>query len=78
MDLGRVFATVSGFLEAEGFPVAVVGAFGLHAFGITRATQDLADIRSLLVLPEVDQAEVESYFTRAGMEDKLDDIRKTL
>ena len=41
MDFGRVFATIAGFLEAEGFPFAVVGAFGLHAFGVTRATQDL-------------------------------------
>ncbi len=176
MDFGRVFATVSGFLEGEGFPVAVVGAFGLHAFGVTRATrdldfltdaaarsktvafleslgyetlyasdgysnhlhadpalgrvdfvyvsgetrkqlflgarerlslggraalvpraehliamkvqamkndparsfQDLADIRSLLLLPHVDAAEVEGYFTRAGLKERLDDIRKTL
>jgi len=41
LDFGRVFATIAGFLEAEGFPFAVVGAFGLHAFGVTRATQDL-------------------------------------
>jgi hypothetical protein len=176
MDFGRVFSTVAAFLEGEGFPVAVVGAFGLHAFGITRATQDLdfatdaaarpkavafleslgyetlhssegysnhlhpdpamgridfvyvggetgrqlfegsrerltlggrgalvpraehliamkvqatkndpgrsfqdlADIRSLMLLPGVDQAEVEGYFARAGLKDKLDDIRKTL
>ena len=176
MDFGRVFSTVAGFLEGEGFPVAVVGALGLHAFGVTRATQDLdlltdaaarpkavafleslgyetlyasdgysnhlhgdpalgrvdmvyvagetqrqvfegsrerltlggrparvprsehliamkvqaikndpgrhfqdlADIRSLLLLPGVDQAEVEEYFVRAGLKDKLDDIRKTL
>jgi hypothetical protein len=41
VDFGRAFSTVAGFLEGEGFPVAVVGAFGLHAFGVTRATQDL-------------------------------------
>jgi hypothetical protein len=41
VDFGRAFSTVAGFLEAEGFPVAVVGALGLHAFGVTRATQDL-------------------------------------
>jgi hypothetical protein len=176
MDFGRVFATVSGFLEGEGFSVAVVGAFGLHAFGITRATQDLdfltdaaarqktvafleslgyetlyasegysnhlhadpalgrvdfvyvsgetrnqlflgarerltlggraalvpraehliamkvqamrndparsfqdlADIRSLLLLSDLDHAEVEGYFDKAGLRDKLNEIRKTL
>ena len=41
MDFGRAFSTVSAFLEGEGFPVAVVGGLGLHAFGVTRATQDL-------------------------------------
>jgi hypothetical protein len=167
---------VAGFLEGEGFPVAVVGAFGLHAFGITRATQDLdlvtdvaarsilvahleslgyetlyvsegysnhlhedpklgrvdfvyvggdtrrilfegcrdrfilggrpvrvpraehlvamkvqaikndparsfqdlADIRSLLLLPDVDHAEVERYFARAGLLERWHEIRKTL
>ena len=176
MDFGRVFATVAGFLEDEGFPVAVVGAFGLHAFGITRATQDLdvltdaaarpkviafleslgyetlyasegysnhlhgdaalgrvdflyvsgttgrqlfdgsrerltlggrpalvprpehliamkvqaikndparssqdlADIRSLLLLPEANRNEVEGYFLKAGLKDKWDELRKTL
>jgi hypothetical protein len=176
LDLGRVFSTLAAFLENEGFPVRVVGALGLHAFGITRATQeldlltdaraqpkvlafleslgyetlyasegysnhlhgdpnmgrvdiiyvagetrrqifegsrqrfalggrsaavprpehliamqvqaikndpgrsfqDLADIRSLLLLPGVDQDEVAGYFAHAGLMEKLDDIRKTL
>ena len=176
LDFGRVFATIAGFLEAEGFPFAVVGAFGLHAFGVTRATQDLdmatdataqaklvafleslgyetlhmsegysnhlhanpsfgrvdfvylrgetsrrlfggcrdrftlggrpvpvpraehlvamkvqalkndpgrsfqdlADVRSLLLLTDIDQDEIEGYFVRAGLKDKLDEIRKTL
>jgi hypothetical protein len=29
------------FLGARGFPLAVVGGFGLHAYGISRATFDL-------------------------------------
>jgi hypothetical protein len=176
LDYGRVYASIADFLKGEGFPVAVVGAFALHAFGITRATQDLdlvthveararlvthleslgyetlyvsagysnhlhqdpalgrvdlvyvsgetqrllfagcrerfslgghavlvpraehlvamkvqaikndparsfqdmADIRSLLLLPDIDHAEVERYFVRAGLQDKLNEIRKTL
>jgi hypothetical protein len=176
LDFGRVFSTVADFLEGEGFPVAIVGAFGLHAYGITRATQDLdfvtdtvarpkiiafleslgydtlyasegysnhvhgdpslgrvdfvyvggetrrllfegcrerstlggrplkvpraehliamkvqaikndprralqdlADVRSLLLLPGIDQNQVEGYFERAGLREKLDEIRKTL
>jgi hypothetical protein len=45
---------------------------------VTRALQDLADVRSLLLQPGIDQAEVEGYFARAGLEEKLDEIRKTL
>jgi hypothetical protein len=29
------------FFEREGFPYAIVGAFGLHAYGLSRATSDL-------------------------------------
>ena len=43
-----------------------------------RAFQDLADIRSLLLLPGVDGAEVARYFDRAGLREKLDEIRRTL
>jgi hypothetical protein len=43
-----------------------------------RSLQDLADVRSLLLLPGIDQNEVEGYFERAGLKEKLDEIRKTL
>lgn len=32
---------VGGFLGQQGFSYALVGAFGLQAYGLTRATQDL-------------------------------------
>ncbi|MFN8091103.1 MAG: hypothetical protein U0599_02525 [Vicinamibacteria bacterium] len=41
MDFARAFDRVAGLLEARGASLAVVGGLGLHAYGITRATQDL-------------------------------------
>lgn len=41
MDFARVYDRVAGHLEAGGFPLAVVGGLGLHAYGISRATFDL-------------------------------------
>jgi len=36
-----VYERVATFLAARGFPLAVVGGLGLHAYGISRATFDL-------------------------------------
>jgi hypothetical protein len=41
LDFGKVIDLLSGFFEREKFPFAVIGAFGLHAYGLTRATTDL-------------------------------------
>ncbi len=41
MDFGKVLSTVAAFFEREGFRFAAVGAFGLHAYGLSRATLDL-------------------------------------
>ncbi|MBI2206116.1 MAG: hypothetical protein HYU41_19950 [Candidatus Rokubacteria bacterium] len=41
MDFGRVLQTIAGFFEQTGYRYAVVGAFGLHAYGMTRGTFDL-------------------------------------
>lgn len=41
MDFGRVLSTMVAFFEREGFRFAAVGAFGLHAYGLSRATLDL-------------------------------------
>jgi hypothetical protein len=41
LDFGKVLKTLSAFFEREGFRYAAVGAFGLHAYGLTRATSDL-------------------------------------
>jgi hypothetical protein len=36
-----VVEAVAGFLEREGAPFALAGAFALHAYGLSRATTDL-------------------------------------
>jgi len=41
MDFGKVIDLLSGFFEQEKLPFAVIGAFGLHAYGLTRATTDV-------------------------------------
>ncbi len=41
MDFAKVLRTISGFFHQQGFPYALIGAFGLHAYGLTRATRDL-------------------------------------
>ena len=41
MDFTRAIREVAAFFQQEGFPFAVIGAFGLHAYGLSRATSDL-------------------------------------
>jgi hypothetical protein len=41
VDFGRVIETLAEFFEREKLPYAVIGAFGLHAYGLTRATTDV-------------------------------------
>ncbi|HET7291007.1 MAG TPA: hypothetical protein VFM88_01155 [Vicinamibacteria bacterium] len=41
MDFARVLNAVGDFLQRKGYHHAVAGALALHAYGITRATQDL-------------------------------------
>jgi hypothetical protein len=41
LDFARVLSTLTGFFEREGIPYAVIGAFGLQAYGLGRATMDV-------------------------------------
>jgi hypothetical protein len=41
VDFGKVLGTLVTFFDREGFRFAAVGAFGLHAYGLSRATLDL-------------------------------------
>jgi len=41
VDFSRVIDEVAGFLDRENVRFALVGAFALHAYGLSRATSDL-------------------------------------
>lgn len=41
MDFEKVLRDLWMFCRQEDFPLAVIGAFGLHAYGLSRATQHL-------------------------------------
>jgi predicted nucleotidyltransferase len=41
LEFAKVIANVAGFLEQQRCRFAVIGAFGLHAYGLARATQDV-------------------------------------
>ena len=41
MDFERVMKSVAQFFEGEELAYAIIGAFGLHAYGLSRATSDL-------------------------------------
>jgi hypothetical protein len=42
-----------------------------------RALQDMADVRFLIQLPEVDRRTVRAYFERHGLEEQFDEIDKS-
>jgi hypothetical protein len=41
LDFAKVIREIAAFFERAGSPFAVIGAFGLHAYGLSRATSDL-------------------------------------
>ena len=41
MNFPAVLKTIAAFFESEGFEYGVIGAFALHAYGLSRATSDL-------------------------------------
>jgi hypothetical protein len=43
-----------------------------------RVFQEMADIRFLLTLPAVDRREVRGYFERHGLEERFDELERTL
>ncbi len=63
MDFARVIRQLTGFFERERSRFAVIGAFGLHAYGLTRATSDLDFV---VELPA--QAKLVSFLDSMGYE----------
>jgi hypothetical protein len=41
VDYGKVLGTLATFFQREGFRCAAIGAFAMHAYGLSRATLDL-------------------------------------
>lgn len=63
MDFTKALRTLATFFEERGAPFAVIGGFGLHAYGLSRATYDL----DLLTVSSV-QRELVSYLETEGYE----------
>ena len=81
----EIFAGCCRFLGPGGLEMPVPKAEHLVAMKVLamknnpdRTFQEMADIRFLLTLPEVDATRVEGYFERHGMGKRFDDIKKTL
>ena len=63
MDFDKVLDILAGFFEREGFRFAAIGAFGLHAYGLSRATLDLD-----LATEEAAQPRLVSFLESLGYE----------
>ncbi len=81
----KIFADTRSQVGPQGLEISVPKPEHLAALKVqaikndpARTYQDLADIRFLLQLPGVDRREVREYFERHGLEDRFDDIQKSL
>ena len=63
MDFGKILGALVTFLEREGFRFAAIGAFGLHAYGLSRATLDLD-----LATEEAAQPQLVAFLESLGYE----------
>lgn len=70
MDFARVLDKLAEFFEREDLPYALVGAFGLQAYGLSRATLDLdfvTDFRSQAkLLPFMESLGYETLHASSG------------
>ena len=80
-----LFGSARRFPAGEGRTVLVPAPEHLAAMKVLaikndpgRTLQDLADIRFLLGLPGVDRAQVKGYFVQHGLEDRFDELERTL
>jgi predicted nucleotidyltransferase len=63
MGLREIFRTMIDFFARERIKFALIGAFGLHAFGYTRATRDIDFITSI-----ENQETIVRYLSSLGFE----------
>jgi hypothetical protein len=63
LDFVRVLKEIGQFFEREGVNYAVIGAFALHAYGLTRATRDLDFVTDL-----ASQKKIIAYLDSLGYE----------
>lgn len=63
MNLSAVLGDVGGFLDRERIPFAVIGALALHAYGYSRATNDVD-----LLVGESAQGRLVVYLEKRGFE----------
>jgi len=63
MNFGIILNEVLSFMTDKGCRFAIVGAFGLHAYGLSRATQDLD-----FILDSVCQGELITFLEGLGYE----------
>ena len=55
VDFARAYDRVASHLEARGFPLAVVGGLGLHAYGITRLNVYAGEAAGYAITDAVEQ-----------------------
>jgi len=53
LDFEKVMRAVAQFFEGEGVAYAIIGAFGLHAYGLSRATSDLDFVTDFKAQPKL-------------------------
>lgn len=75
MDFGRVIETLATFFEREKLSYAVIGAFGLHAYGLTRATTDVDFVTESAAQPRLiaflEAQEYETLYVSPGYSNHL-------
>jgi hypothetical protein len=75
VNFEKVMKEVGGFFKKEKYPFAVIGAFALHAYGLTRVTSDLdfvTDVRAQeKLISFLEQLGYETLYMSAGYSNHL-------
>jgi hypothetical protein len=75
LNFEKVMKEIGRFFEEEDFTFAIIGAFALHAYGLTRATSDLdfiTDIRAQdKLIPFLEKLGYETLYVSSGYSNHL-------